>query len=91
MADKSDLILERLDNHIETQEKFEKRVEPALLSIAKFEGKILFIENSLTEYKDKQIPTCDKKFNLVFNRLWWIVSVFITIMFAVVGFMVKVR
>lgn len=91
MADKTDLILERLDNHIENQKKFEERVEPALLSIAKVEGRLTFIEKSITEYKEEQVPKCDKKFDLVFSRLWWIVSIFITVMFLLAGFMVNYK
>ena len=89
MADKPivEVILERLDNHIEQQEKweerqakFEARVEPAILAIAKFEGKLIFVEKEI----EIQIPKCESKFISIYNRLWWIVGIFLVALLGIV-------
>ena len=97
MTDKPivEVILERLDNHIEQQEKweerqakFEERVEPAILAIAKFEGKLIFVEKEISEHKIK-FEGNEKSHSGIYNRLWWIVGTFITITLIIVGVVVN--
>ena len=71
--DDVDRILNRLD-------KFEEKLEPALTQIAVQAEQIKMVDKKIEDYKDKQVPVCEdkfkilfQKFNKVFGLLWGLV------------------
>ena len=71
--------------------EFRNDVKPFLTLVTEHEVKIINIEKSVNDYKDKQIPFCDKRFGKLYGLLWTIVVLLLVGSIAVIGNMITVN
>ena len=83
-TDDKDVILEALKD-------FRGEVKPFLTLVTQHEIKIINIEKSVNDYKDKQIPFCDRRFGKLYGLLWTIVVLLLVGSIAVIGNMITVN
>jgi len=76
--DDVDRILNRLD-------RFEEKLEPALTQIAVQAEQIKVVDGKVEEYKEKQVPKCDKRFDKLFSLVWWILGIFLVATLGLTG------
>lgn len=80
------------ENNILSELKdFRNEVKPFLTLVTQHEVKIVAIEKSVNDYKDKQIPFCDKRFGKLYGLLWTIVVLLLVGSIAVIGNMIVVN
>ena len=70
---------------------FRNEVKPFLTLVTQHEVKIVNIEKSVNDYKDKQVPFCNNRFGKLYGLLWTIVILLLIASVGVIGNLVVVN